>query len=98
MAFKMNEINKKTGLFIFLILLASYTLCLLVCFPGVGMNDGLNIMYYGVSKINQYPAIYCLYVLALMKIGLHFGTLQVTIIIYSIIQMIVCAMLGAGIV
>lgn len=36
----------------FLLLTLSWTLCLLVYFPGVGMNDGLNVLMGRLSSAN----------------------------------------------
>lgn len=82
----------------FLLLCASWFLCLAVYFPGVGMNDGLNILAGRLASANQFPIWYCVYVVILEHIGNMFGSLQYSIIIYSIIQVIITAAISAGII
>lgn len=98
--FKAEE-NKKAGkkLFIkvFVLLLISYFVCLLSFFPGVGMNDGLNILYGGMTQSGEFPVFYCGYITALAKIGRHFGSFQISIALYSIIQIVFCSLISAGI-
>lgn len=64
-------------------------ICLFTYFPGVGMNDGLNIMIGGMSQSQQFPIMYCAAITLITKIGAFFGSLQYSVVIYSIIQ-IVC--------
>lgn len=78
--------NKKKIIFIFLLTLSCNFICLLTFFPGVGMNDGLNIMYGGMEQSQQFPIIYCAILTGFTSIGRLFGSLQYSVAIYSITQ------------
>lgn len=93
---KKENVNiKSLWLIILGILLISYFLCLLVYFPGVGMNDGLNIMYWKTDTFNQFPAFYAMFIIALTQLGYWLGNLQFTIGFYSVCQVIAVAMLSS---
>ncbi len=79
-------------------LIAIYFICLFTYFPGVGMNDSLNIMKYGMEITNQFPVFYCAFITILTRIGRYLGTLQISIALYSVIQMIVVCSICAGII
>lgn len=81
----------------FLVLTLSWTLCLLVYFPGVGMNDGLNVLMGRLSSANQFPVYYCIYVVILGKIGNLLGSLQYAVALYSVLQILLTAAICAGI-
>lgn len=81
----------------FLLLTLSWTLCLLVYFPGVGMNDGLNVLMGRLSSANQFPVYYCIYVVLLGKIGSLLGSLQYAVALYSVLQILLTAAICAGI-
>lgn len=81
----------------FLVLTLSWTLCLLVYFPGVGMNDGLNVLMGRLSSANQFPVYYCIYVVLLGKIGNLLGSLQYAVALYSVLQILLTAAICAGI-
>lgn len=81
----------------FLLLTLSWTLCLLVYFPGVGMNDGLNVLMGRLSSANQFPVYYCIYVVILGKIGNLLGSLQYAVALYSVLQILLTAAICAGI-
>lgn len=81
--------NKKKILVLFFINLCINLICLLTYFPGVGMNDGLNIMYNGMSASRQFPVLYCFILTKITDIGKNLGNLQYSVAIYSILQ-IVC--------
>lgn len=81
----------------FLLLTLSWTLCLLVYFPGVGMNDGLNILMGRLSSANQFPVYYCIYVVLLGKIGNLLGSLQYAVALYSVLQILLTAAICSGI-
>lgn len=95
---EIKKIGKKELISIFFMLFLSYLLCLLTYFPGVGMNDGLNILNFGMSQSGQFPVFYCAFLTALAKIGKHFGSLQISIAIYSVIQIIICSIITSGII
>lgn len=81
----------------FLLLTLSWTLCLLVYFPGVGMNDGLNVLMGRLSSANQFPVYYCIYVVILGKIGNLLGSLQYAVALYSVLQILLTAAICAEI-
>lgn len=81
-------LRKKEILVIFLLSICINIICLLTYYPGVGMNDGLNIMYYGMSQAQQFPVFYCIGLTILKKIGIALGSLQYSVAIYSILQII----------
>lgn len=81
----------------FLLLTLFWTLCLLVYFPGVGMNDGLNVLMGRLSSANQFPVYYCIYVVILGKIGNLLGSLQYAVALYSVLQILLTAAICAGI-
>lgn len=81
----------------FLLLTLSWTLCLLVYFPGVGMNDGLNVLMGRLSSANQFPVYYCIYVVILGKISNLLGSLQYAVALYSVLQILLTAAICAGI-
>lgn len=88
----------KLEMVLFFILLVSYIICLFTYFPGVGMNDGLNILNERMSISKQFPVFYCAFVTLLGKIGYHFGTLQISIALYSVCQVIAASLISAGII
>ena len=90
--------GKKGGITVFVLSLGVNVICLLTYFPGVGMNDGLNIMLYGMSQARQFPVFYCAVLVVLARIGTMLGTLQYSVIIYSILQIIVVSVLYTWIV
>ena len=77
------------------LLLVSELIALLTYFPGVGMNDGLNILMSRMSSVNQFPVFYVMYVTMLGKLELLFGSMQYSIATYSAIQCIGCALMEA---
>lgn len=79
-------------------LILIYSVCLFTYFPGVGMNDSLNIMYNGMGMVSQFPVFYCAFIVVLTRIGREMGTMQLSIALYSIIQMLVVCCLSAGII
>lgn len=85
----------KLELTFFVLLMISYIICLFTYFPGVGMNDGLNMLNEGMAICRQFPVFYCAFVTLLGKIGYHFGTLQISIALYSICQIMVVSLLSA---
>lgn len=80
--------RKKEILVIFLFSVGINVICLLTYYPGVGMNDGLNILYYGMSQAQQFPVFYCIGLTILKKVGIVLGSLQYSVAIYSILQII----------
>lgn len=90
--------RKKLWLITTSILLVSYFLCFLVYFPGVGMNDGLNIMYWKTGTFNQFPAFYGMFIIALTRLGQYLGTLQISIVLYSISQVVAVSLLTSGLI
>lgn len=88
---------RQVWFFHFLILTISWALCLLVYFPGVGMNDGLNVLMGRLSSANQFPIYYCIYVVILGKIGNLLGSLQYAVALYSVLQILITAAVCAGI-
>lgn len=88
---------RQVWFFHFLILTISWALCLLVYFPGVGMNDGLNVLMGRLSSANQFPIYYCIYVVILGKIGSLLGSLQYAVALYSVLQILITAAVCAGI-
>lgn len=87
------ELNKRKKFTIFIASLCLNLICLITYFPGVGMNDGLNIMYHGMSQAQQFPIFYCIILTSLTKIGQILGSLQYSVIIYSVIQIICVSIL-----
>ncbi len=83
-----------TALFISMVL--SYGICLLVYFPGVGMNDGLNILYYGMVTANQFPVSYVAWLNALKRIGWILGNYQIVFAIYSIFQILTVSAISSA--
>lgn len=81
-------ISKKQIFLVFFMNLCINIICFLTYFPGVGMNDGLNIMLSGMSQSQQFPIFYCAFLTVLTKTGELLGTLQYSVIMYSIIQII----------
>lgn len=79
----------------FLLLALSWGLCFLAYYPGVGMNDGLNVLAGRLSSANQFPIWYCVYVVLLGKIGSLFGSLQYAVALYSVMQLLVTASISA---
>ncbi len=75
----------------------AWSLSLLCYFPGVGMNDGLNVLAGRLASANQFPIFYCIYVVILGKIGNLFGSLQYAIALYSVFQILICAVLCSAI-
>jgi len=95
----MPDVNyKKQYIIFFIIIMISYTLCLLTYFPGVGMNDGLNIMYYGLGTATQFPVFYVTFITILAVIGKALGSLQISIILYSVCQVVVVSAITAWLV
>jgi hypothetical protein len=92
-----KSLPNKLWLKLSIVLLASYSLCFITYFPGVGMNDGLNIMLSGMSISQQFPPLYCGWITFLTKIGHAFGNLNISIAIYSITQLIAVALITGGI-
>ena len=83
----------------FFCLFISYGICFLTWFPGVGMNDGLNILRSGMHTANQFPAFYVGSISAAKRIGLMFGTSLDTGIAFHILsQMTAVCVLTAVIV
>lgn len=80
-----------------LILFVCYSICFLTYFPGVGMNDGLNIFRSGMKLSGQFPVFYCGFLTLLAKIGTHLGSLQYSVIFYSFIQLCLCVFMTSGI-
>lgn len=78
--------KKKEIIFIWGLNIVINLICLFTYFPGVGMNDGLNIMIGGMSQSQQFPIIYCAILTGITSIGRLFGSLQYSVAIYSIIQ------------
>jgi hypothetical protein len=67
-------------------------------YPGVGMNDGLNILYHGMEISTQFPVFYVLFVCVLGKIGrLLFDNLGISIALYTFIQFVLMSVLIAGV-
>lgn len=91
--YKTYPFIKKESYIIFVISLCVNLVCFFTYFPGVGMNDGLNILYYGMSQSQQFPVFYCMTLTILKKIGLLLGSLQYSIAIYSILQIICISLL-----
>lgn len=83
---------------IFVLLLASYLVCLCTYFPGVGMNDGLNMLNEGMGISKQFPVYYCIFVTLLGKIGYRLGSLQISIALYSICQVFAVSAILAGVI
>lgn len=81
----------------FFLLTLSWMLCLLTYYPGVGMNDGLNVLMGRLSSANQFPIYYCIYVVILGKLGNLFGSLQYAVALYSVLQILMTAAICAGI-
>lgn len=50
-----------------------------------------------MTQSGQFPVFYCGYITALAKIGRHFGSFQISIALYSIIQIVFCSLISAGI-
>lgn len=86
---------KKCFMIHFLLLTAAWLVCLAVYYPGVGMNDGLNILAGRLASANQFPIYYCIYVVILGKIGNLLGSLQYAVAIYSVLQIIITAAICA---
>lgn len=82
----------------YILLCAAWFLCLAVYYPGVGMNDGLNILAGRLASANQFPIWYCVYVVILGHIGNALGSLQYAIAIYSVLQILITAAICAGII
>ena len=78
----------------FFCLYLSYGICFLTWFPGVGMNDGLNVLKYGMSASSQHPVLYVGSVTAAKQVGQLFGTsLDTGIAFHVLTQMAaVCAL------
>ena len=93
-----KQYGRKHWFYCFLLILLSYSICFLTYFPGVGMNDGLNIMCWGIGQAVQFPLFYCAFIVALTWIGHLFGSLQITIILYTIIQVLVVSAISAAII
>ena len=96
-ALSWNPLRSRVWTAHFLILTLSWTLCLLTYYPGVGMNDGLNVLMGRLSSANQFPIYYCIYVVILGKIGNLLGSLQHAVALYSILQLLMTAAICAGI-
>lgn len=79
------------------VLALSYTLCLLTYFPGVGMNDGLNILNDWRSSVRQFSPVYCTYVHLLRLFGDAVGSLNVSIALNSVVQVVILSLLSAWI-
>lgn len=79
----------------FFLLILSWGICFLAYYPGVGMNDGLNVLAGRLSSANQFPIWYCVYVVLLGKIGSLFGSLQYAVALYSVMQLLVTASISA---
>ena len=79
------------------LLLLSYGVCFAVYFPGVGINDGLNILNGGMKTSRQFPPIYCRYVVLLTEIGRRLGSLQYAVAIHSAVQIVLVSCISAGI-
>ena len=93
-----KQYSLKLELVLFFILFITYMVCLFTYFPGVGMNDGLNMLNEGMAISRQFPVFYCAFVTLLGKIGYHFGTLQISIALYSVCQVIAVSLISAGII
>ena len=63
----------KTLLALFFLCFASYMVCFLTYFPGVGMNDGLNILKFGMREMRQHPALYVWSLVTSAEKGRMFG-------------------------
>lgn len=92
-----KELPHKFSLKVSLLLMISYLICLITYFPGVGMNDGLNIMRSGMLSSNQFPPVYCAFITLLTKIGYLFGSLNISVALYSILQLTCVALITSQI-
>jgi hypothetical protein len=72
-------------------------LAFLAYYPGVGMNDGLNILNHGMEISNQFPVFYVLFIDVLAKIGYAIGNLRIIIALYTFIQFVLMSVLIAGV-
>ncbi len=95
-SFRLSLPPQRLWLLCFLLLTASYTICLLTWFPGVGMNDGLNILQTGMVISCQFPVFYVAFISVLKLIGYHFGSLQVTVALYSVFQVLLVSALSSS--
>ena len=93
------KIPSKDYLVSFLVLFLSYGLCFLTWFPGVGMNDGLNILCWGKGECRQHPVFFVVTVLTCKKIGYLFGnSLNYGIAVYVFLQILMACALTAVII
>jgi hypothetical protein len=94
-----TEYNTKNVYMIHLIIaIVVNILAFLTYYPGVGMNDGLNILYHGMEISTQFPVFYVLFVCVLGKIGrLIFDNLGISIALYTFIQLVLMSALIAGV-
>ena len=83
---------KKTFLIMFFSMLAVFIVCLCSFFPGVGMNDGLNILRSETELTSQFSVFYVYFILFLHNISDALtGGDQLTIALYSVIQLTLTA-------
>lgn len=78
----------KLFLISFAVITLSWLFCLLVFFPGLGMNDSLIIMMNGLHMSTQHPMLYCAFVSVCTWVGLGIGSLTAAAVIYSVLQLI----------
>ena len=80
----------------FVPVLLLYVLCFLAYYPGVGMNDGLNILFEGVTTSRYMPSLYVAFVVLLGKIGTRLGGIRYAVVLYSVIQLLLSAAFSAA--
>lgn len=88
---------KRLYFLFFVLVFASYMICFLTFYPGVGMNDILNLLWLGGESSGVIPPYYAMYVSLFVPFGINHGALQHTIAVLSFVQLTCCAFAVAGI-
>ncbi len=88
------RVSLKAWVIISVVLLISFTITYLMNFPGTYSNDSLdsiNIALGQASLSNAHPVLYTAFVALFVHIGLAFGNIEIGLVLYCIVQMILCA-------
>ena len=68
-----------------------------VYYPGTSYYDTMIIVQNGMMMASQYPVLYCLLIVLLTKIGMFFGSLKISAVLYCAAQILVISALSARI-
>lgn len=88
------SVSRKAWGIVFAVLLTSFTITFLLNFPGTYSNDSLdsiNIALGNAPLTNAHPVLYTAFVTAFVQVGVALDNLVAGLVLYCIVQMILCA-------